>query len=551
MARQDPRLPPHLPSRWPFPLPECALMHRRTLSRWIGFMLASLALGAGAAEWTWTLRTRDPVTGDPREARETVDPRRIGVIAVDVWNHHWCKTATMRVDAIVPRMNRALEEARRMGMQVMLCPSDVVDNYAGFPQRETVFTFPLLPVPRVTDVQCPPVPDAGGCACGPDRCAVNYGWDGMHPGLRIGEGDLMPDTQAEVYAICRQRGLTHLLYVGFHTQVCLLGKPMGLRAMKSAGLTCVLARDMTDAHPGYDPATRFTPDLNTEQVVAHFERHLAPTIDLERELIRLGRLDPAEVVDPVRVTPWGTAQRPHLFEQRVVVTLTTPLQPGAEIRYTLDGSEPGPVSSLYRAPLEFETSQRVRAVAFRDGRKVCTPSEGVFHRLGAMPPVPEVFIGDLKPVRNVGFGHTYGGQVRYSGTARAPQKDRSNQGHPLRVDRREWTNGLGVHAPCAVSYALQPGWRRFVALAGADEQVVQLNHGSNLARYPSVVFKVFLDGREVAASPVMRVLSRAWRFDVPIPQGAREITLVAMDGGDGSREDLANWVQAGFIRDAR
>ena len=70
----------------------------------------------------------------------------------------------------------------------------------------------------------------------------------------------MPDTQAEVYAICKERHLTHLIYVGFHTQVCLLGKPMGLKAMKSAGLRCVLARDMTDAHPGYDPARNFTPE---------------------------------------------------------------------------------------------------------------------------------------------------------------------------------------------------------------------------------------------------------------------------------------------------
>ena len=94
----------------------------------------------------------------------------------------------------------------------------------------------------------------------------------MHPGLEIGEDDWMPDTQAEVFTICKQRRISHLIYVGFHTQVCLLGKPMGLRAMKSAGLQCVLARDMTDAHPGYDPERDFTPDLNTEQVVVAGQR---------------------------------------------------------------------------------------------------------------------------------------------------------------------------------------------------------------------------------------------------------------------------------------
>ncbi|HAV60761.1 MAG TPA: hypothetical protein DCY13_00150, partial [Verrucomicrobiales bacterium] len=79
------------------------------------------------------------------------------------------------------------------------------------------------------------------------------------------------------------------------------------------------------------------------------------------------------------------------------------------------------------------------------------------------------------------------------------------------------------------------------------EQLVTISNGSNLAKYPSIVFKIFIDGREAAASPVMRIQSPAWRFDVEIPQGARAISLIAMDAGDGSREDFADWVEAGFV----
>lgn len=514
--------------------------------------LSLLALIAAAGPMslhglTLELQRRDPVTGAVTIQTETVDPRRVGVIAVDVWNYHWCKTATMRVDAIVPRLNKALEAARDLGMTVMLCPSDVVDNYVGYPQREAIFALPKIPVPNVVNVTCPPVPDAGGCACGRERCAVNYGWDGMHPALRIGDGDLMPDTQAEVYAICQNYGLTHLIYVGFHTQVCLLGKPMGLKAMKTAGLNCVLARDLTDAHPGYDPSRQFTPDLNTEQVVEHFEKHLAPTIHFQQELARLGKWDPDWVLDPVRLAPWGTPMRPHLFEEPITVTLTTPLQPGAEIRYTLDGSKPSAASIRYTRPLVFTDTTRLRVAAFQDGRAVCLESEGSFARLGPLPPAPDVAIGDLTPVRNVGFGHTDGGNVRYSGHTQPPQKDRSNLGQALKINRTTYQVGMGVHAPCALMYELKPGYQRFVALAGADENLVSISNGSNLAKYPSVVFKVFIDGVEAAASPVMRVLSPAWRFDVPIPEGAKLISLVAMDAGDGSREDFADWANAGFI----
>ena len=432
----------------------------------LALAIALLATRAQSAEIELTLQTRDPATGKVMLSTERIDPKRVGVIAVDVWNFHWCKTATMRVDAIVPRMNKALDAARALGMTVMLCPSDVV---------------------------------------------------------------------------------THLIYVGFHTQVCLLGKPMGLKAMKSAGLRCVLARDMTDAHPGYDPARNFTPDLNTEQVVEHFEKHLAPSISFRDELAKLGKWDANWVVDPVRITPWGTAMRPHLFEEPITVTLTAPFQPGAEIRYTLDGSKPTPASTLYAKPLVFADTTALRAAAFRNGRAVCLESEGSFVRMGPVPPVPDVPIGDLKPIRNVGFGHTYAGAVRYSGNTRPPQKDKSNSGQDLKINRQVYQRGIGVHAPCELVYEVKPEYARFVALAGVDENLVSISNGSNLAKYPSVVFKVFIDGKEAAASPVMRILSPAWRFDVAIPDGARMISLVAMDAGDGSREDFADWANAGFI----
>lgn len=369
----------------------------------------------------------------------------------------------------------------------------------------------------------------------------------MHPALRIAEDDWMPDTQAEVYALCQKHGLTHLIYVGFHTQVCLLGKPMGLRAMKSAGLKCMLARDLTDAHPGYDPVRDFTPDLNTEQVVAHFEKYLAPSIHFEQEMTRLGRWTPPAPVDAVRIAPWGTPMRPHLFEEPVIVTLATPHQTGAEIRYTLDGTPPTTQSARYGQPLVITETTHLRTAAFRDGQAVSRESEAFYACLASTPPAPDVHLGDLEPVRSVGFGHTYGGQARYSGNTRPPQKDRANLGGPLRTNRQVYERGLGVHAPCALMYEIQPDYECFVALAGVDENLVGISHGSNLAQYPSVVFKVFIDGTEAAASPVMRMQSPAWRFHVGLPRGARRINLVAMDAGDGSREDFANWVEAGFV----
>jgi hypothetical protein len=88
-----------------------------------------------------------------------------------------------------------------------------------------------------------------------------------------------------------------------------------------------------------------------------------------------------------------------------------------------------------------------------------------------------------------------------------------------------------------------------VALAGVDDNLLDQNLGSNGARYPSVVFKVFVDGRLAAESPVMRISQVPWRFDVPIPPGSRQIVLVCDDAGSRSPYDLGNWVEAGFVLD--
>ncbi|MCY2991224.1 MAG: NPCBM/NEW2 domain-containing protein [Planctomycetota bacterium] len=495
---------------------------------------------------TLSLQTRGS-DGRPEIREETVDARHVGVVVVDPWNFHWCKTATMRVDALIPRLNRALQVVRELGMTVMLCPSDVVDKYAGWPQREFVIAMPKQPVPPLATVNCPAPPDGGGCACGAERCLVNYGWDGMHPDLHIGRDDLLPDTLQEVWTICRDRQLTHLIYMGVHTQVCLLGKPMGLRNLKAAGLQCILARDITDAHPGYNPATGFTPDGHTAEVVAHFERYLAPTINMAEELAKIGKWEKTWVVDPVRIAPWGTTMRPHLFEHEVTVTLSAPWQPNAEIRYTTDGTEPGPQSVKYKQPLRVTATTRVRVAAFEGERRVCLESEGMFCKLSAMPPQPDVHLSEQTPLRAVGPGHTYGNHIRFAGHSQPPQKDKSNEGYPLQLRGVTYAKGLGVHATNQMVFAIQPEYERFVALVGVDEHILSVANGSNLAMHPSVVFRVFIDGQEAAASPVMRITFQPWRFDVPIPPGSKIISLATMDGGNGNQEDLANWVNCGFI----
>ena len=171
-----------------------------------------------------------------------------------------------------------------------------------------------------------------------------------------------------------------------------------------------------------------------------------------------------------------------------------------------------------------------------------------YYKLEPAPPMPDVHLADLEPADVVGPGHSPDDKNhRFSPVSRPPQKNRSNRGQPLRIGKRSFDHGLGVHAPNRLLYRIDKKWGHFVALAGIDENIIDVSNASDLGCLSSVIFRVFLDGKLEAESPVMRFMNPPWRFNVPIPDGAKYIALVAYPTEDGNREDLANWVKAGFV----
>jgi len=68
---------------------------------------------------------------------------------------------------------------------------------------------------------------------------------------------------------------------------------------------------------------------------------------------------------PVVSIPY-TTQDLYLFMDQITVDLGTATS-GATIYYTLDGSEPGPDATVYKEPFTLNTSQPVKAKAFKDG----------------------------------------------------------------------------------------------------------------------------------------------------------------------------------------
>ncbi|HRZ17587.1 MAG TPA: isochorismatase family protein, partial [Candidatus Hydrogenedentes bacterium] len=89
---------------------------------------------------------------------------------------------------------------------------------------------------------------------------------------------LISDNGREVYNYLRQEGIRNLLYVGVHTNMCVLNRTFGIRQMTRWGFDCALVRDLTDTM--YNPAMppKVPHDEGTERVVRHIEAYWCPSV---------------------------------------------------------------------------------------------------------------------------------------------------------------------------------------------------------------------------------------------------------------------------------
>ena len=64
------------------------------------------------------------------------------IVVCDMWDKHWCPTATARVAEMAPRMNLVLKAARDKGVLIIHCPSDTMEFYKDTPQRKRAQAAP-------------------------------------------------------------------------------------------------------------------------------------------------------------------------------------------------------------------------------------------------------------------------------------------------------------------------------------------------------------------------------------------------------------------------
>lgn len=261
----------------------------------IAFVLSMLVVNTMAADSIikFDARSRDRVADADGNFADIHTPtewiaKQTTVIICDMWDKHWCNGATKRVGEMIPKMNTFIDTLREQGVFIIHAPSSTLDYYKDTPQRKAAISAPKVE---------PPVPIQGWChlepsfeialpiddsdeGCDDDPPSKPHGaWKSQHPDIHIAEGDAISDIGEEIYNLIALHDIENVIIVGVHTNMCVLGRPFGIRQMTKLGLNVVLVRDLTDAMYNPNMPPYVSHDEGTQLVVQHIEKYWAPSVE--------------------------------------------------------------------------------------------------------------------------------------------------------------------------------------------------------------------------------------------------------------------------------
>ncbi len=273
-----------------------------------------MASSTFAGEFRLQLRSQPATAANSGRVERTIgettwSAKQTAVIVCDVWDYHHCLNAVRRLEEFAPRMNDVLVEARKRGATIIHSPSDCMAAYEQHPARKRAVEVPVAKnKPRDVEHWCSRIPSEEKAQYpvdqsdgGEDDDPVEHAaWAAKLKGLGRNPGmpwqrqsdlitiddklDFISDRGDEVWNVLEQRGIQNVILVGVHCNMCVLGRPFGLRRMVRNGKRVALMRDMTDSM--YNPqrwpfVDHFT---GNDLVISHVERFVCPTITSDQLL---------------------------------------------------------------------------------------------------------------------------------------------------------------------------------------------------------------------------------------------------------------------------
>ncbi|MBU6294744.1 MAG: cysteine hydrolase [Planctomycetes bacterium] len=271
-------------------------------------LLMALFAGPGADPFQLTLQSRS-ADGAVATRKESWNPKGMAVIVCDMWDLHHCLNAVRREKEMAPRVNEFLTRCRDAGALIIHSPSDCMKPYADTPARKRAQAAAKAPnLPEGIGAWCKSIPaeeklkypidqsDGGE----DDDPAEHAAWaaelkaKGLNPRapwtrqidvLKIDQDrDAITDSGTEVWNLLEERGIRNVALVGVHVNMCVAGRPFGLRQLSKNGKNAVLVRDLTDSMYNPARAPMVSHHRGTELFIEHLEKAVCPTITSDQVL---------------------------------------------------------------------------------------------------------------------------------------------------------------------------------------------------------------------------------------------------------------------------
>lgn len=198
------------------------------------------------------------------DATRAFNPQEMALVLVDCWDRHYLKSYLERTDQIIrEKIVPVVDACHSAGITVIHAPSPAQAKrypqwlqYAG---DDDLFT----PPPPSHQPDWPPqqfrVRNGDYQQFAKPPGAVVQAWRVVEADQRRIVQELEPRDDEFVVAsgrqlhrLCRHRKILHLIYVGFATNMCVVGRDYGMRAMQQRGYNVILLRDCTTGIEAHD-----------------------------------------------------------------------------------------------------------------------------------------------------------------------------------------------------------------------------------------------------------------------------------------------------------
>ncbi|MDR1734403.1 MAG: hypothetical protein LBR73_05950 [Oscillospiraceae bacterium] len=222
-------------------------------------------------------------------AEENLPADKVAIVIVDMWQEHWSKGATLRAGSLAPQINSAANALRAAGGFVIHAPSDCMKFYADHPAYLRAKAVESIEPPELIQILDIPQPidSSDGGSDSQDKHKPNTCvWYRQNEIIEINpERDYISDNGDTVYAILKQNGIARIIYMGVHTNMCILNRPFAIKAMLRRGMKPCLCRDLTDCmyNPAKPPYVQHEEGL--QLILSYIEKFYCPTVQSKDLLI--------------------------------------------------------------------------------------------------------------------------------------------------------------------------------------------------------------------------------------------------------------------------